>query len=173
MKKNEVGLWLKYHASIFPGWKYAAGESTEARNIAFVAIAKALFKTELQDAKEASDRMLAGTIKKPFNDCDHIAAIVAACRAIEAERKPRRSFMVDGRETFTCPHCQGFGAVVVKHPDYEPRGVAIDCLCQPERGRVRYDPERMERRDPLPLPDDDVPYHARTRQYAANIGSKP
>ena len=111
MKRTEVKLWIDYHQSIFPEWHYSRSDSPQAKKLAFNAICKALVKIEAEDAQEASDRMLAGTIRKPFRDEEHLAAIVTGAKAISSQRYAQNHPRVDGQKTVACPFCLDTGYV--------------------------------------------------------------
>ncbi len=129
MKRNEVSVWIDYHGSLFPEWKYARSESPEAKKVSFVAICKALLKVELDNASEASDRMLAGTVKKPFRDEDHVAAIVAASHRIRSERYAHEHPTVDGQPTVSCLFCGDTGFVECWRRNLIDK-MAVACSCK-------------------------------------------
>ena len=152
MKRSEVKLWIDYHAELFPGWKYGP-EATAARAMAFASIFKALAKIDLEHAREASDRMLEGTIKRPFRDEEHIAAIVAGARVVKSQRYAQDHPVVDGQRTVACPFCQDTGFVICWRRNLEDQ-MAVLCSCaagdkiaDTDFGRhaQRYDPKMCYR----------------------------
>jgi hypothetical protein len=154
MKANEVRLWINYHRELFPEWKYAP-EAKAARDMAFNAICKALAKIDVEHAKESSDRMLAGTVKRPFRDEDVVAAIVAEAGRVRSQRYAQDHPRVDGQATVACPYCEDTGWVDCWRRDLVhqmavvcscPRGTPIAEVLNRERRQVqRYDPMKCYR----------------------------
>ena len=141
MTKNETRLWINYHHSLFPDWTYSA-DSIEAKALAFNSFAKALAQIDVADAQEASDRMLAGTIKTPFHNSDHLAGIIAACKQIVSHRYASEHQAVGGERTVSCQHCSDTGFVTLEYPPglrSEKSGLPMvgryTMLCCCERGQ--------------------------------------
>lgn len=148
MKKNEVKLWLDYHRSVFPDWTYSAA-SPEAKAIAYASYAKALASIELNDAKEATDRMLSGNIKKPFRNEDHLSSIIQGCKQISSENYAQSHRSIDGQETVGCKFCYDMGVVMCWRRNLIDQ-IAVRCSCAAARGmgwmgEYRYDPMRCYR----------------------------
>jgi hypothetical protein len=107
MNRNETKAWINYHLSIFPDFRtWWQGQSKESRALMFEGYSKALKQFELTEAQQASDAILAGDAKKPWDHQDTLSALVAAARGIRRDKLPQR---IEGKETFGCGSCLDTG----------------------------------------------------------------
>lgn len=159
MNRNETKVWLNYHGSLFPEWReWFDGQSKEARAVFFESSAKALKVTALDEATEASDRMLAGAIKRPFRETDVIASVVHGAVSVRSQRWAQDHPIIDGYRTVSCPFCFDTGFVECWRVNLIDRmAVACSCPCgnghtgtwdgsrgKPGSGQC-YDPEKCYR----------------------------
>lgn len=131
MKRNEVNLWIKNHRAAFPEWgDWYDKPGPTARAIVFESYVKLLYRVELADAAMATEAMSEGRIKKPFNEEDHVTAIIQAAASLARDRRraltPNR---IDGQETFACPYCEDGGIVVCWKRNLTST-MAVICHCE-------------------------------------------
>ena len=110
MTPSEFHDWIHYHGEAYPQWEqFARSADMETAS----AWRGTLVGCSLDACKQATSDMLAGRIKKPFRDEDHIRAIRdQASRITAASIKPK-----DNRERSSlCPICQDSGFVSVLSP---------------------------------------------------------
>lgn len=113
MTPAEFRSWTEYHGSAFPDWAAQAVEAMRANGGTRDAWYGQMVGITLEAARQATDDMLAGRIRRPFAADEHIPAIRARASAIVTATMPLR----DTREnTFRCPVCQDTGFVTVMHP---------------------------------------------------------
>jgi len=125
MTRDEFNEWFLFHAASYAGihtWlrKFPADppEGMPGRGDILDAWARALSHTDLEAAKQASERMFAGLENEPRSYEKHPAAVAAIARKLRAGRGagvPDGPHYVDGVETFHCPLCKDEGRVFVWH----------------------------------------------------------
>ncbi len=124
MTPGEFKTWFRYHASRFTGvakWlgafpKTTTGEQPTQSDV-LGAWRDALSRTELDDARRATDLMHSGKEAEPRGFDRHPAAIRMIAMRLQAAlpspvSRPKR---IDGKETFDCPQCRDDGRVSIWH----------------------------------------------------------
>ena len=107
MTRNETKVWMNYHLSIFPDFRtWWQSQTKESRALIFEGYCKALQQFSLTDGKEASDAILAGHAKKPWDHQDTLSSVVKAARDARRESIPKP---VEGQQTFSCAKCLDSG----------------------------------------------------------------
>jgi len=176
MNKTDTKVWLDYHGSIFAEWKaWFNGMSKEARAIVFQSCAKALTTTELDDAREVTDRMLEGKVRRPFREADAVSLVVSGAAAIAAERTASKHAAavpeyIDGQLVVKCLQCLDTGWVECWRADRVHK-FDIVCSCRagdrhtgrpwgskdakPDPNVPRFDPSRCTRVEP---PAESIDY---------------
>jgi len=88
MTYDQTLNWIEYHGVQQPSWhRWVEKLEGESRNILVSAWAKGFVKIEISDARDASDGMTTGTVKRPFHLEDHVAAIIVAASELRSERR--------------------------------------------------------------------------------------
>ena len=131
MNRNEVKVWQKYHGELFPEFQvWYDKHSTASRAVFFESSCKAFKAIDLGHATEASDRMLSGTVKRPFRDEDVVASIVTEAGKVRsqqyAQSRPRTA---DGQTTYACHYCRDGGYVECWMLDLKST-MMVCCSCQ-------------------------------------------
>lgn len=112
MSPSEFKSWIEYHSSAFPDWGTQAIEAMRASGNTRDAWRGVLVGISLETARQATDDMLAGIIKRPFNVEEHIPAIRSRAVAITSATMPVR----DTRpQSWRCHVCRDTGFVTVLH----------------------------------------------------------
>ena len=121
MNRNECKVWMNYHFSIFPAFRdWWHAQTKEARALMYEGYVKAFKAIELNDAKEATDSILSGAAKKPWEHQDTISVIIKASWAIRKARTPAPT-RVDGQETFSCANCHDTGWIEHEYKQNDPQ----------------------------------------------------
>jgi len=124
MTRDEFNDWFLYHAACFTGihtWlRKVPGKPREGqpgRADVLAAWARALSRTDLDDAKAATDKLFEGAEEPPRSYEKHPAAVAAIARKIRGKRGDDSSGprYIDGHETFHCTRCQDDGRVFCWH----------------------------------------------------------
>jgi hypothetical protein len=164
MTRDEFDLWWDHHANNFAGLRgwLARNVPGEKAMEFYDAWASILARTELADAKAASDAMARGDEERPQSNDSHPAAIVRIARRIRADRersRPRPHY-ADGEETVRCRRCGDDGVVLVwdepamkavRDGTLGARGTLLSCVrrCNCEASekwrwmKAVYDPSRQ------------------------------
>jgi hypothetical protein len=152
--KDWVSGFLLRHMRRFPGdWPREPSDLAELRRLWQAAL-------ERQDVEEgeadSASRRLAES--PPAFRRDHIPALLAAVKAIRAERGAGAAESREDAKAASqhCPRCSGEGITVVWHPRPDPLGgiapcVAAYCVCRHGRWIVRN--HRTGREGALPFID--------------------
>ena len=116
MNRHETKTWLNYHLSLFPDFKvWWEATQVEQRAVLWEAWIKVLRRVELSDCSAASEAILAGEQKKPWNHEDTPASIAKAAISIHRQKQPTPR-VVEGQQTFSCPDCQDTGWIERPYP---------------------------------------------------------
>ncbi len=121
MKPNEFKSWWSSHRAVFPEMNTWLGKvPREDQQGTVLAWQRAMEDISLEDAEAATQAMLRGDIKKPFQCSDHPAAIIGYARQLRNNRvghsEPIRRWH-DGEETYRCPICRDDGLLSVWHEE--------------------------------------------------------
>ena len=144
MSPSDFRSWIEYHSSAFPDWAAQAAEAMRANSDTRDSWRGVLVGITLEAARQATDDMLAGRIRRPFNAEEHIPAIRTRAAQIVSATMPVR----DTRETaHRCPLCVDTGFVTVLHPETIQRAQAGDYDAYRawyEAGRLGRPPARIK-----------------------------
>ena len=115
MNATDFETWLDYHGELFPSLSSWL-ENRIAKGVVR-GWKKAMARTDLADAKQSSDNMLAGDIRRPFLEEEHAAAIIKESRRLKTERlrDVPRKFTPGGKESYRCLECRDEGVRHVWH----------------------------------------------------------
>lgn len=118
MTKDEFKELVSDLCALFPKFARYVDKPNEAKVVVLTAMFNVLQDCEIDDAKEAAQRMIRGTEPKPpaFEEDAWGRHLAGICRKLRAERSqqnaPKRRY-VDGKETFACLDCEDSGWVLV------------------------------------------------------------
>ncbi len=160
MTPDEFQQWFENHCRFFPGvaaWLGRLPPPATAEGV-LAAWQEVLSPYPLDVAREATRRMATGLLEVPLRAERHVYAVRDWCRSQQPQAKPKRHFAPGGEETFRCPTCEDYGAVLIVHPEVVtqlrrgeeirfPYEVAVACRCPAgdRWGREGLGPRRLAR----------------------------
>jgi hypothetical protein len=141
MNNGDFRSWLIYHAEAFPDWWVKVGNAAPDTLASWRGV---LVGITLEAARQATDDMLAGRIKRPFAPEEHITAIRSRASAIVSATMPVRDTRVNAHR---CPLCCDSGLVSVLSRQTVERAQAGEYgpyLRWCETGRIGRPPARLK-----------------------------
>lgn len=118
MNGSDFRQWLAYHSTAFPDWGRMLSRVSHETTEAWRAL---LIGTKLEHAQQATDEMLSGELRRPYQSEAHITEIAKRAQALSSATFQQKDI---NQRTFLCIKCNDSGFVSIMHPETVARAQA-------------------------------------------------